>query len=104
MILDKSNLNDKDLRAFLIEKCSVGYLADYIIKLRNDNNAVKNLTICDVIGCFLTDVVFEYEHPSGIVQGKLMYDDDEETLILRHSDGGYITLPDLNKCRIVNAL
>jgi tRNA(Ile2) C34 agmatinyltransferase TiaS len=48
MILDKSNLNDKDLREFLIEKCSVGYLADYIIKLRNDNKAVKNLTICDV--------------------------------------------------------
>jgi hypothetical protein len=45
MILDKSNLNDKDLREFLIEKCSVGYLADYIIKLRNDNKAVKNLTI-----------------------------------------------------------
>lgn len=41
MILDKSNLNDKELREFLIENCSVGYLADYIIKLRNDNNAVK---------------------------------------------------------------
>jgi len=35
MILDKSRLDDKSMRAFLIEKCSVGYLADYIIKLRN---------------------------------------------------------------------
>lgn len=48
MVLDKSNLSDKDFREFLIKNCSVGYLANYIIKLRNDNSAVKNLTICDV--------------------------------------------------------
>jgi hypothetical protein len=70
----------------------------------SNNKGKATLQINSVIGCFLTDVIFEYEHPSGTVRGKLIYDDDEETLMLRYSEGGYITLPDLDKCKIVNAL
>ena len=66
------------------------YLKDRLAK----NNEVLDL----VSKRLLADTDVEYDHPTGLIKGKLMYDDDEfTTLILKH-EGGIINLPDLDKC------
>lgn len=63
------------------------------------------LGLFSVIGRYVSELEIEYKHPSGKVKGRLMYEDDEgEYLILKQHGSSYITLPHLDKCKVVNAL
>lgn len=54
-----------------------------------------------VIGCYVSELEIQYKHPSGKRKGRLMYeDDDSEYLILKY-DGGFISLPELDKCKVI---
>lgn len=47
----------------------------------------------------LSNIEIEYKYPTGKKKGRLLYDDDGETLILKYK-GGYITLPNIENCNV----
>ena len=57
------------------------------------------LTIGGVSKRNLLDTDVKCKHPSGTRKGKLQYDDDGETLILKYK-GGFINIPDLSSCYV----
>ena len=88
------NLNPRDISEF--EKYR--WLVEMIATEHHTNQAKNNEVLDLVSKRLLADTDVEYDHPTGLIKGKLMYDDDEfTTLILKH-EGGIINLPDLDKC------
>ena len=80
------DLNNKQNRALR------GAYVDALVMVKNA------LNIHLVSKRLLADNNVEYDHPTGLIKGKLMYDDDEFTTLILKYEGGIINLPDLDKC------
>jgi hypothetical protein len=63
------------------------------------NYELEALNIPPVSKRLLTDVTVEYDHPTGLIKGKLEYDDDDEYLVLNYK-GGTVHRPYLDKCNV----
>jgi|TARA_R110000787_G_scaffold280400_1_gene391115 hypothetical protein len=59
----------------------------------------EQLRIASVSKRNLLNTDVKCKHPSGTRKGKLQYDDDGETLILKYK-GGFINIPDLSNCYV----
>ena len=82
------------------------YIKHYLEKVQRGayNKGVKDaeakqLILSGVGKRCLADIEIEYSHPSGKKKGKLMYDDDYQTLMLKY-DGGFINLPNIEDCNV----
>jgi len=62
----------------------------------------KLLGLFGVIGRYVSELEIEYQHPTGKIKGQLMYEDDEY-FILKYN-GGFVSLPDLDKCKVTNVI
>ena len=76
-------------------------LEDYIIHLENE---IQQLRKHNVVGRYVSELEIEYKHPSGKHKGRLMYEDDDSDYLILKCNGAFISLPELNKCKVINAL
>ena len=69
-----------------------------------DASTEPALPIQSVIGRYVSELEIEYKHPSGKCKGRLMYEDNDSDYLILKCNGSFISLPELDKCKVINAL
>lgn len=94
---NKHSNDMKEKQLELLEKVKNGTLTP--------KQAQKQLLgLFSVIGRYVSELEIEYKHPSGKCKGRLMYEDDDSDYLILKCNGAFISLPELDKCKVINAL